>query len=360
MNDTWTPIVEELPLPSSLDDTEANDFRALVALNNAVGLAETGVTELDRSVAEMFAGLSDQSDYVSQIFVVRDGARIAGAMILGHASAEPTGADFDLMVLPEDQGRGIGEALVSRAEAETRALGRKILQTWTLHRAVPEGETLAPATGWGRIGRSPLARVLETHGFSLEQVERNSALDLQTQADAIEQRLAEALQAAGPDYRVVAWTIPTPPEWRDGYAWVTSRMSTDAPTGDMEVDEEVWDAARIERHDARLLAGKQTMSVAAVEHVPTGTLAAFNELVIGPGADEITHQYNTLVLKEHRGHRLGMIVKCANLLRWREVAPGSPKVSTFNAEENRPMLDINEAIGFVPISYAGAWQKRLD
>lgn len=51
-------------------------------------------------------------------------------------------------------------------------------------------------------------------------------------------------------------------------------------------------------------------------------------------------------------------LKTANLEFLEGTAPGHPSVLTWNAEENRPMLDVNEAVGFSPFGYEGAW--RLD
>ena len=68
-------------------------------------------------------------------------------------------------------------------------------------------------------------------------------------------------------------------------------------------------------------------------------------------------QLDTLVLAEHRGHRLGMLLKVANLRALQASGSAPSLVSTFNAEENRHMLNVNEAIGFRPVGHAGCWRK---
>jgi GNAT superfamily N-acetyltransferase len=98
---------------------------------------------------------------------------------------------------------------------------------------------------------------------------------------------------------------------------------------------------------------------AAVEHLPSGHLVGFTVLSVPTQLHRAVDQYATLVLKEHRGHALGMLLKVGNLAHLERAKPGHPSVMTFNAEENRHMLDVNEAVGFVPVANESAWRKDL-
>ncbi|WP_102191985.1 GNAT family N-acetyltransferase [Microbacterium aurantiacum] len=360
MTTTTTLTITPLTVPATLDAADAADFVAYGELSRQICDEEVGLPDLSPNAGQLLLGWLDDTDSVNRGFVARREGVTVGMVTTSYPQeAGARTVEIDILVPREFWGQGVEGALLSLAESEARARGRDILQTWTLHRPAESDRTLTPKTGWGSVPATRLSDLFEANAFSFEQVERNSAFDLHGDTAAVQNALAAAQAAAGAAYREFSWTLPTPPELRAGYAAALSRLSTDAPTGELEIDPEHWDEDRVVRRDRRLTGAGQTVSVSAVEHVPSGTIVAYNELLVGADRSTTTHQLGTLVLKEHRGHRLGTIVKCANLLRWRDFAPESPTVSTFNAEENRPMLDINEAIGFVPVSYAGAWQKKL-
>jgi GNAT superfamily N-acetyltransferase len=136
-------------------------------------------------------------------------------------------------------------------------------------------------------------------------------------------------------------------------------MSTDAPVAGLEVAEANWDEERVRTMDDRWDGNPRAGLTVAAEHLASGHLAGFTELSVPPELERPVEQQDTLVLKEHRGHRLGMLLKLANLQYLAETHPGHPSVTTFNAEENRPMLDVNEAIGFVAVGYGGGWKKAV-
>jgi GNAT superfamily N-acetyltransferase len=358
---TEVVTIQAVVVPESVEAPDARVFVEMARIANAVCLHDAGHDYLREEPEEMLGMWQDQTDWTQLGFAALRGDAVLGVVkMLISNQPDVSAIEFDLMVDPPYRDQGIEAPLLAEVEREARERGIRTIQTWTLHRPDAAGERLEPPTGWGSIPADAEARRQLADGFTLEQVERNSVFDLTGDFSLVERMLGEAEAAAGTDYRSIAWTSPTPPEFLDGFAYALSRMSTDTPQGGLVVDEQRWDAARVQRRDARLKAQGLTVSVAAVLHIPTGRIAAYNELVIADDPAGATQQYGTLVVKEHRGHRLGTIVKCANLLRWRGIAPQSPRVSTFNAEENRHMLDINEAIGFVPASYAGAWKKVLD
>jgi len=359
MPDTLTSVeLRPLAIPDSIDAPDAGDYLEMVRVRNAVYREISGHDDHAIAPDELLPHLPSSPDTERSMWIVLDHGRVVGRIGLDFPLEDGSAVAFWLIeLLREAWGQGIGAAAYDLVERTARDHGRTVLQSWAEHPAATGPHLTAP-TGFGSIPHDHAARFYLRHGYALEQIERNSAFDLQGSFEVVERLLADA-RAAASGYRIVQWSPPTPDAYARSYGWMKSRMITDAPAAGLDFDEEDWDAERVARHDALYLDGGRLLQVTAAQHIASGDLVAFNELVIGRDRTRASHQEDTLVLKEHRGHRLGMLVKCAALMTWRDIAPRSPRVLTYNAEENRPMLDINEAIGFAPIAYNGAWKKVL-
>jgi len=77
------------------------------------------------------------------------------------------------------------------------------------------------------------------------------------------------------------------------------------------------------------------------------------------GAPESVWQHDTLVMREHRGHGLGMAVKLANLAALVDSYPHARIVSTWNAVENKHMIAINDELGHIVEAGSTTWLKHL-
>lgn len=356
---TDTATLRPLVLPARADAADADAFREYAEVRNIALQQLTGRDDEHMEPSALLPLLRSDADLDRRQWSIVEHDETVGVAVL-NIVADDGGrtAFFTINLLQSTWGRGIGSAALAHIEATARSEGVRKLLLWTEHADHGE-ERLASPVGVGSIPRDHHARFLLRHGFALEQVERVSTLALTAESMRHVEMLRDAAAEHATGYRVVHWMLPTPPEHVDGYARMKQRMSTDVPGADLDMPEEHWDTARVARHDARHLDRGNTVLVTAAQQAATGELCAFNELSIGRRPEATTHQEDTLVLSSHRGHRLGMLVKTSGLLRWSAQHPLSPRVITFNAEENRPMLSINEALGFTAIAYEGAWRKDL-
>ncbi len=295
-----------------------------------------------------------------RLFFVRvEGRMAAKSWVRFELQENLSSALLFVNVLDAFAGRGIGRALLEHAEALAAADGRTILQTFTEHPAhfdVAGPNLIRPATGTGALPADARGvRFAGRAGYRLEQVERFSSLDVPPAADldALER---EALTRAG-DYELLHWADSCPKEHAAQLAVLMSRMSTDAPSGALSYEPETWDVARV-RHveDIWRRAGLSAL-VAAARHRTTGELAAYTVLQVAADKPWLATQDDTLVAANHRGHRLGLLIKILNLRRLGVAHPAVQRVLTFNAAENDHMLRINIALGFKPAGYDGEWQR---
>lgn len=270
---------------------------------------------------------------------------------------EPEGAMAHVHVTPGYRRRGIGQALAEVVHSALEPGTRYVNLEVSTPVPGPGDEALPSPVGEGALlASSPRARFALRHGFVLGQVMWYSRYEFAAPAVALSDVLATAGDAAGPDYEVHCLEGEVPPGWAADVAVLKQSMSTDAPPGGLIIPETSWDADRVHAEYARF-SSTNRLFLGIVVHEPTGRVVALNELSASrEWPDGMIHQRDTIVLSEYRGHRLGTLVKAANLEAVHAALPQAPAVHTFNAAENHHMLAVNENLGFRRAAALGMFQ----
>jgi GNAT superfamily N-acetyltransferase len=248
---------------------------------------------------------------------------------------------------PDHRGQGYAATMLAHVEDEARVRGRS--------RLVAEIDW-PYAAGVGGEGSTDLAWA-RGHGFEvgLVDVQRRLALPV---AEADLDRLATEAADHHEGYELCSFVGPIPDELAEPWVRLDSTLMTEAPMGEIEREVETADVEALRAREAVLLAqGRQKVSTVAL--APDGDLVALSDLAVTAHESERAYQWGTLVRPDHRGHRLGMAVKVANLRLLHATQPQISTVITYNADVNAPMVGINERLGFRPVSHLGELQKRL-
>ncbi len=278
-----------------------------------------------------------------------DLAAVESGRVVGMAAVamplrdNPALALLMLHVDPDHRRVGIGSALARHALDRIAAAGRTIVQAET---EIPYGT--ADCAG------PPFA---EQAGFASVQTVLRSAMPLPADRDLLVRTAAgEGVEDAAA-FRIDWRVDDIPDEWLPGLAVLAQRMSTDAPQGEMSLEEEHWTADRVrENLDWALGAGRRIVQAVAFEG---DAMVGYTQLEVSAQTPTLAYQQDTLVLREVRGNRLGLRLKAAAALALMDELPQVTRVRTWNADDNRHMLAVNDDLGYQREGVLQVWEKSL-
>lgn len=266
---------------------------------------------------------------------------VAAGRVKRDLSANRHLAVLSVDVHPAHRRRGFGSALLARLESVAVTDGRTALYVET---------QLRPSAV---IEESVQYAFAARHGYRLALHEQCRQLDLPATADLAALAASAAVHHAG--YRLVAHQHAVPEEYLAGFAALMPLIDVESPTGDVQMEAEDPDPALVRQREARRRAqGIADFGVVAVS--PEGEVVAATRMFGTPGDPTKISQGGTIVRRDHRGHRLGLAVKVANL---RQLDSSYKCVTTWNATANAPMIAINDALGFHVIEQGAGYQKLI-
>jgi GNAT superfamily N-acetyltransferase len=248
-------------------------------------------------------------------------------------------AFIHVVVSPADRRQGIGRELFEAGVELAKSEGRGVVLTDSYDDT--PGIEFAKAMGFDRAS---------------QEVRRRQ--DLRTlDRDRLDKEYAVALERATA-YDLVRLMGPVPDELMADVVAMTAAIN-DAPTDDLDVEDEVFSSERLRTFEAAQAVRDRRMYRLIARERSTGVLAGHT--VVAVEAEHPWHgwQFDTTVLRAHRGHRLGLVLKIAMLNWLAEEEPQLLTIDTWNAKSNAHMIAVNEVLGYHILAIGSTWQRHL-
>ncbi|WP_417367528.1 GNAT family N-acetyltransferase [Glutamicibacter arilaitensis] len=261
-----------------------------------------------------------------------------GSVLLGFSASmtyqnEPDTSWIYVWVDPNHQTNSVGTALVAAAEGSSPATATRFVSS-------AYRRTSAELGAFEQRFAAPL-------GYAVASAETVLELDLGIWTPP------SPRNAAG--YEISTHINGLPEHLRKQAGQIKGLVDAQAPNGDLG-----WSETAISAQEyAQEIALWNAQGSTAIESVAldnAGDLAAWTCLVVAPAPDSPSNVEGTLVLRQHRGHGLGIAVKTASLEAAKHMGTVR-RIRTSSDDQNTWMHSINDALGFVPVEHEALYQK---
>jgi RimJ/RimL family protein N-acetyltransferase len=246
---------------------------------------------------------------------------------------------FDVWVHPDHRDGNVWAELAAFAEAEAVGAGRTMMGLNTFD--TPQD----------------IAHAAE-HGYEQKAIEVNRKQDLAGLDWSLVQSLYDGAVAKSAEYELLRIQGSLPDDLVEDMIAVAESIN-DAPTDDLEIEDDVHSVERFRAYEEAQAKSDNTIYRLVARQKETGALAGHTVIAVERERPEQGWQHDTAVSRDHRGHRLGALLKAGMLLWLREEEPQLTRVDTWNAESNNHMIGINEQLNYTIVGRFLDFQKKL-